>query len=248
MKESFSTCAGIRFIRGRHLGGIVKDSRNSYLPLLLIGIFPSLSIYINYGLDYTVLFSQFAFISLKILLIGVPIYWTLCVDREKIDLSIPKSLGLKYGCFSGMAMASIILMIYFLFSNTINLDMMKFEIGETGLLTPKIFILGVVYWIFVNSLAEEFVFRKFVTTKLFDITDNQPLAIAGSAIFFTLHHTLALTYYFEPWQVLLSTIGILGAGVIWSWLYLRFNSIFVCWISHAICDVVIFGIGYVLLF
>jgi hypothetical protein len=248
VKERFSTCAGTRFIWACYLGIFVKNSNNSYIPLLLIGIFPTLSIYINYGVDYSVLFSQISFITLKILLIGVPIYWTLRVDKEKIDFFIPKSLGIKYGFISGIAMASIIMTTYLLFSNTINIDLMKFEIGETGLLTPKIFVLGVLYWIFVNSLAEEFVFRKFVATKLFDITDNQIIAIAGSATFFTFHHTLALTYYFEPWQVIISSIGIFGAGVIWSWLYLRFNSVFVCWISHSICDVAIFGIGYILLF
>ena len=106
-----------------------------------------------------------------------------------------------------------------------------------------------IYWIFINSLLEEYVFRWFITTKSSILFNNDNAGIIFSASLFTLHHTLALHYFgFLWWQTFLASIGLLSAAAIWSMLYLKYRSIWVCWISHALCDIVVFYIGYNIIF
>jgi membrane protease YdiL (CAAX protease family) len=47
---------------------------------------------------------------------------------------------------------------------------------------------------------------------------------------------------------LLASLGLFVGGVAFSWQYVRYRSIWIPYITHAMCDVVVFGIGYVLLF
>ena len=50
------------------------------------------------------------------------------------------------------------------------------------------------------------------------------------------------------WAIILGSLGVFCGGVIWSWLYLRYRSIWPCYVSHAIVDVTMFGIGAYILF
>jgi hypothetical protein len=123
------------------------------------------------------------------------------------------------------------------------------ELVTTGLTNKAVFIAGMIYWIFLNSLLEEYVFRWFVTTKSISLLGSELGGILLSALMFTLHHTLALHLFgFEWWQTVMASFGLIAAAAIWSWLYVRYKSIWVCWVSHAICDVAVFGIGYLVIF
>ena len=116
-------------------------------------------------------------------------------------------------------------------------------------LSPSLSIAGMIYWIFFNSLLEEYVFRWFVTIKSIELLGNEARAIVFSAILFTLHHAIALHYFgFVWWQTVMACLGLLSAAAFWSWLYVRYGSVWVCWFSHAICDVAVFGIGYMIIF
>ena len=115
-----------------------------------------------------------------------------------------------------------------------------------GLSNINLYILGMLYWIFLNSLLEEYVFRWFVTTKSVIIFGNDIAAIIFSALLFTLHHAIALHLFgFLWWQTIIASFGLLSAAAIWSWLYIRYRSIWVCWLSHAICDVAVFGLSLI---
>jgi len=46
----------------------------------------------------------------------------------------------------------------------------------------------------------------------------------------------------------LGSVGVFLGGAIWSWLYLRYRSVWPCYLSHAIADAAIFIIGYRLIF
>ena len=70
----------------------------------------------------------------------------------------------------------------------------------------------------------------------------------ASACGFTLHHIFALWAQFD-WRVTaLASLGVFVGGLLWSWLYLRYRSVWPCWVSHAIVDVPIFVIGWWLIF
>ena len=146
-------------------------------------------------------------------------------------------------------MTGIILIMWMIFGDTIDTDSMIAEMDTTGLTDVRVYFAGMIYWIFLNSMLEEYVFRWFITTKGIEIFGSEVGGIALSALMFTLHHTIALHLFgFVWWQTVVASFGLLSAAAIWSWLYVRHKSIWVCWISHAICDVAVFGIGYLVVF
>ena len=111
------------------------------------------------------------------------------------------------------------------------------------------YLFGMFYWIFLNSLLEEYVFRWFVTIKSVELLGSEDGGIILSATLFTLHHAIAMHYFgFFWWQTIVACFGLLSAATLWSWLYVRYRSVWVCWFSHAICDVAVFGIGYLIIF
>lgn len=209
---------------------------------------PTMSVLFSFSWSESELQSQIFFIFAKLWIILIPIYWIYRIEESRFSLGEINSKGMYQSIVSGILIFLAVGIIFLIFGDTLDVDLMKQEIGGTGLLNPHIFLLGVSYWITVNSLVEEFVFRQFIGDRILEFTGRESVTILLSAAIFTLHHTVLLGYYFEPWQNVISSIGIFIAGAIWSLLWLRHRSLFVCWISHAIADVAVFGIAYVILF
>jgi membrane protease YdiL (CAAX protease family) len=72
--------------------------------------------------------------------------------------------------------------------------------------------------------------------------------VVAAALAFTAHHVIALAAQFNWGVTLLGSLGVFSGGAAWSWLYLRYRSIWPGYISHAMVDVAIFVIGYGLIF
>jgi membrane protease YdiL (CAAX protease family) len=107
--------------------------------------------------------------------------------------------------------------------------------------------LGALYWITLNSLMEEYVWRWFCFRQCEQLLGGVG-GVLGAAIGFTLHHIVALAGQF-PWpMILLGSLGVFCGGAIWSWLYLKYRSVWPCYVSHAIVDVPIFIVGYWMIF
>ena len=217
--------------------------------IALVAFAPSISIIftLNYNDDETI--SQIFFMTCKLWLLLAPAYWYLSVEGNAISRSPADKQGLIMGAITGIIMSVIIVLMWLIFGSTIDAESMLAEMETTGLTDIRIYIAGMFYWIFLNSLLEEYVFRWFVTTKAVDLLGSDIAAIILSASLFTLHHALALHLFgFIWWQTIMASFGLLSAAAIWSWLYIRYKSIWVCWLSHAICDVAVFGIGYLIIF
>ena len=60
----------------------------------------------------------------------------------------------------------------------------------------------------------------------------------SSATVFTIHHIVVLAFSVAWWVVVLGTTAIFVSGLLFSWLYLRYRSVWVVWLCHAIADVV----------
>ena len=220
----------------------------SIFALFLVSIMPTISILFSFSWSGSVLQSQIFFIFTKLWIILIPIYWIYRIEDNRISLGEINSKGMFESIVSGLLIFVTVGLMFLIFGETLDVELMKQEIGATGLLNRSIFLLGVFYWITINSLVEEFVFRQFIGDRILESTGRESVTILLSAAIFTLHHTVLLSYYFEPWQNVISSLGIFIAGAIWSLLWLRFRSLYVCWISHAIADVAVFGIAYVILF
>ena len=59
---------------------------------------------------------------------------------------------------------------------------------------------------------------------------------------------LALEDYDPTRTVRMGCLGLFIGGAAFSWLYVKYRSIWIPYITHAMCDVVVFAVGYVLLF
>ena len=226
----------------------MQKGHQSIFALFIVSIMPTISILFSFSWSGSELQSQIFFIFAKLWIILIPIYWIYRIEESRVSLGAINSKGMYQSIVSGILIFLAVGIIFLIFGDTLDVDLMKQEIGGTGLLNPHIFLLGVFYWITVNSLVEEFVFRQFIGDRILEFTGRESVTVLLSAAIFTLHHTVLLGYYFEPWQNVISSIGIFIAGAIWSLLWLRHRSLFVCWISHAIADVAVFGIAYVILF
>ena len=223
--------------------------QNSVVPLALVAFVPTISVLFTLGHNDDEFVSKIFFFTSKLWLFLVPAYWYLRVEKKSPSWSFPTRDGLVVGGISGIIMSIIIIVMWILLGDTLDTSSMISELESTGLTEFRMYLAGMIYWIFLNSLLEEYVFRWFVTIKSIELLGSEVRAIILSAILFTLHHAIALHYFgFVWWQTVMACFGLLSAAAIWSWLYVRYRSVWVCWLSHAICDVAVFGLGYLIIF
>jgi hypothetical protein len=230
-------------------GSFMETRKQSLLAILLVCFVPSISVIFGIKVIDDELLAQIFFISCKLWIFIVPTLWYLRVENKSMSKVVPSKDGIRMGAITGVIMSIIILFTWFIFESTLDVNQMVGTLESKGLSNINLYIAGMLYWIFLNSLLEEYVFRWYVTTKSIILLGNENTAIIFSASLFTLHHAIALHLFgFLWWQTALASIGLLSAAAIWSWLYIRYRSIWVCWLSHAICDIAVFGIGYTILF
>jgi membrane protease YdiL (CAAX protease family) len=94
---------------------------------------------------------------------------------------------------------------------------------------------------------EEYVYRWFILRQC-ETLMGANAAVCTSAAIFTAHHVIAVSQYLDPVLAMLASAGVFGGGLVWSWLYLRYRSVWPCWVSHVFADIAVFGIGWWLLF
>ena len=221
--------------------------RNALLALLLLVPAPSIGIYIAvYGAPGTD-FAKTFFMACKVWLLLLPLAWHLLVDKQKLTIPRPSGKGMGGAVATGSVIFLAIGAGYFLFGHWIDTTVVSEKAVEVGLSTPMLYILGAVYWCTINSLLEEYVWRWFVFTRCEALMPKW-LAVVASGVFFTIHHIIALTVYFD-WRItVLASLGVFIGGATWSWIYLTYRNIYAAYISHVFADVIIFWIGYRLIF
>ena len=225
-----------------------NERQNSLLSLLLlvpaasIGI--AMTVYIAPGTWGPILL----FLS-KVWLLALPLAWFLWVDAGKLSISLPKQRELLAGFVLGFLMFAIILGAYWLFGQQwIDVADVRVKAQEVGISSGQIYLAGAMYWSFVNSAIEEYIWRWFVYRKCEKLIPPIP-AVLLCALLFTLHHIIALAAYTAEWRsVMLGSLGVFIAGAVWSWCYLTFRSIWAGYISHILADLAIAIVGWQLLF
>lgn len=188
------------------------------------------------------------FAAAKLWLLLLPAAWFVLVERGRPGWSRPGREGLRAGLLVGSAMAAAILAAYWgVLRVVVDPRPLRQTALEMGLGSPAAYLAGAAAWTFANSLVEEYVWRWFVLRQLRALLPAVP-AILASAALFTAHHVFALAAYLEPEHVVLGSVAVLAAGACWSWLYLRYESIWPAWISHVVADATVFLVGWQLLF
>jgi len=189
------------------------------------------------------------FSLMKFWLLLMPAVWFAVVEKNRLHL--PKKVSVRVlaiGAATGVILSGVILAGYFLIGRAM-IDTERFRglLAEIGLADVRVYIAGAIYWIIINSLLEEYVWRWFVVNQCCRLCPLWP-AVMMSAAMFTLHHIIAMQVFFSWVLVCIAGAGIFVAAALWSWLYAKYRSIWPGYVSHLIVDALLFGIGYWLLF
>ena len=221
-----------------------QQNRLALWGLILVAIAPTISVVTGFVLKAGI-FAIFVFIFTKLWMFGLPAFWHLYVERGQRSYSLPQNGGWFASTLLGLGMAITITIAYFLLGDLVLSSEGIVEILEPfGLTVPWKLAIAILFWIFINSVLEEYVFRWFITSKVEQLVGGKWRPILISATIFTVHHTIAMAYFIEPFGNLLASIGIFIGGVIFSWIYVQYRSIWVAWVAHAIADVAIFAIAW----
>lgn len=223
------------------------NRRRALIALLLIAPIPSLGVIMAMVVAPGPV-GKTLFTVAKVWLLVFPAAWYLLVEKGKLSWSPPLRGGLAVGAASGVTVAGIIVVGAWLVGvQTMDLGPLRTEVQEMGLHTALPYLAGAAGWTFVNSLMEEYVYRWFIFHQCAALTKGW-VAVITTATIFTAHHVIAVSQYLEPLFTLLASAGVFAGGVIWSWLYMRYRSIWPGWLSHVLADIAVFGIGWWLLF
>jgi membrane protease YdiL (CAAX protease family) len=180
----------------------------------------------------------------KIWLVALPIAWLLYVDGGKLSWSPTSRKGVVAGLVSAIPVGVVILGAYLIAKNSlIDPAEAKQTILELGINSPAKFFIFASSMSLVNSLMEEYVWRWFVFSKFKVLFGARP-AIVLSAFFFTLHHVVIVWGLGSLWLVFLGSLGLFVGGIVWGWLYNKYNSIWPGWICHVAADTAIMWIAW----
>jgi membrane protease YdiL (CAAX protease family) len=179
----------------------------------------------------------------KVWILALPLIWTRWVDRKPFSLSPAREGGFGTGLWTGLGLSAVIAGVWLLLGDRlIDRAAMGERIRSTGLDTPLKFLGGAVYFFTVNAILEEYVWRWFCLEKCRALVPTA-VAVPLSAFFFTLHHFLALNTLTSTPTALLASAGVFTGALVWSAMYARYRSVWPGYLSHAIVDIAVFGIG-----
>ena len=221
-----------------------KSKQKALTGLTLVALAPTVSVVTGFALSAGII-GAIVFVTTKLWLFGLPAYWYLKVEGGERSFSLPQNGGWMTSTMLGFGMIIVIGIAYFLLGDLVLRSEDLYDILDPfGLTTPWKFALGILFWIFINSVLEEYVFRWFITSKLEQIIGGKWRPILLSAGIFTLHHTIALAFFIDPLGNALASLGVFIGGVIFSWIYVQYRSVWVAWVAHALADVAIFAIAW----
>lgn len=222
--------------------------KNAILALLLLVPAPSIGTLSAMVLFPNSFLGAAIFAFSKLWLFGLPVVWHRFVDKAEIGFSPARQGGYGVGLLSGGVISLGILLGYVALGDRL-LDggLLVRKMTDIGLASWPRYLGGAAYWILVNSVLEEYVWRWFVVKKC-ETLFSPRMSIFCAALFFTIHHAVALQVYCGPVAVVICSLGVFVGGATWSLMYLRYRSIWPGYLSHAIVDLCVFGIGAWIIF
>ena len=214
------------------------------LPAPLIGVTSSFYLPSLQSANGDIELGKAIWLLAKIWLIVLPVVWLLYVDGGKLSWSPTSKKGVIAGFVAAISVGAVILGTYLIAKDSvIDPVQVKELMIELGISSPAKFLIFASSMSLLNSLMEEYVWRWFVFSKFKVLFGAKP-AIVLSAIFFTIHHVVIVWSLGSLWIVFLGSIGLFAGGVIWAWLYNKYNSIWPGWICHVAADTAIMWVGW----
>jgi len=226
---------------------------SALLALLLLVPAPSIGTALAMSVDATqgTWIGQGVYTLSKVWLVALPLVWLLWVDKRPVSWSPPRKGGLLIGIGIGVVLSAGIYAAYLLLgTQLIDPATVRARAVQVGIGEPAAYLVFAAYLILVNSLLEEYVWRWFVFRKC-EATlpaGRGSTAVVLSALFFTLHHVIALRAQFDWLPTILASLGVFVGGVVWSWCYFRYQSVWPGYLSHVVVDLTLLLIGWQLIF
>lgn len=222
-----------------------ETSRNlAILGLILVSIAPSVSVVTGFAFKVGI-FAVFVFIFTKVWVFGLPVFWHLKIEKKEFSWSPVKKGGWGMSLMLGIGMMVVVWLAYFILGEQmLQPDALKAILDPVGLTVPWKLAAAIVFWVFINSVLEEYVFRWFITSKIERLIGGKWRSAFLSSAIFTLHHSIALVFFLDPLGAILASIGVFIGGTVFSWLYLEYRSVWIAWVAHACADVAIFAIAW----
>lgn len=222
--------------------------RHALISLLLLIPAPSVGVLFGMILFPESPLGKGIFLFSKVWLLLLPALWFFVVEKERMPRGKTEPGGFRMGWASGLFISAFVVGAAVLANRfLIDGEFFKEMMAQVGLDRRALYLGAAAYWICVNSVLEEYVWRWFVVRQFSKLFHHFG-AIVASALGFTLHHFLAMQVYFSWPLALAGSVFIFIGGVWWSWMFLRYKTIWPGWLSHAIVDVAVFGSGYWLIF
>jgi len=225
-----------------------RSAGREVLALVLIVPAPSIGVWAAMMALPDTVGGKSVFFLCKAWMFILPVVWLLLIDRGRLSLSRPRRGGFGAGAALGLVISAMIFLVYWLLGrHWIDDEHVRAMAVRNGIGTPVRFLAVAAYWILVNSVLEEYVYRWFIF-RSFERFLPGLAAVIASAMCFTIHHVLALKVQFDWRATVLASTGVFLGGAVWSWLYLRYRSIWPGYLSHAIVDVAVYIIGWQIIF
>jgi len=196
--------------------------------------------------------AQITYVLVKIYTVVWPLVATTMMLRERLAVPNLRAPHHRRAILPGLLIGGVLA--------AAGLALMEGPLGEAVIaqaeqIRLKVFQLGVLdhYLAFalflslVHSAIEEYYWRWFVFGTLRRLLSPQPAAVL-SALAFASHHVVILSQYFPLPIALLFGFAVALGGYMWCLMYERQRSLVGVWVSHVILDLVIFWIGYRMLF
>lgn len=149
---------------------------------------------------------------------------------------------LKIGVILGIMSFLIILIIYFILRDVIDLQGIAHDLQNKSKVTPANFILVAFHITFGNSFLEEFFFRGFIFLNLYELKFKKT-AYVYSSLLFALYHIAIFKSWFNIWLILLALTGLISVGFIFNFIDTKSNNFINSWIVHILADMAIMLIG-----
>lgn len=128
-----------------------------------------------------------------------------------------------------------------------HLDTIRSKLDQTGIGTPARYLAFTAFLTCLHSMIEEMFWRYYVFGQLRRVVPLR-LAYLLASLAFAAHHFVVCACYFPPLGTIILGLMIALGGGVWCWSYRRQGTLAGNWLSHAIVDACIFGLGYVVLF
>ena len=154
------------------------------LGLILVSIAPTISVTTGFILKAGTV-AVIVFIVTKLWIYCLPAYWHLRVEQKPISWSKPTNGGWGVSLLLGVGMIIVIIGSYLLLGDMMIDKETLFELLEpVGLTTPATLAGAIFFWVFINSVMEEYVFRWFLVVKSEALVGTGTPAILLSAFIF----------------------------------------------------------------